>query len=220
MKNSFIFLSGGGDAKDSFELDKKFFALLNNNSKILYIPIALGRDKIGYEACYDWFSTIISRHSLEKDIDFTMLLEDDNIPNLNGYNAIYVGGGNTYRLLDYVYRKNFIKNFLDFIKSGGIIYGGSAGAIIMGKDIRIVEEENDKNYQNFLGLNLLEGKSVKCHYEDNFDLEIFSFVQKIGSQVLALPENAGLILDANSKVIEIIGEVYIFDEKGKRHLCI
>jgi len=87
-------------------LDEKYFSLLDDSSKILYIPIALNRTKLGYEACYDWFSKIISEHSKDKDIDFTMLLENDQIPNLNEYNSIYLGGGNTYKLLDYIYRNN------------------------------------------------------------------------------------------------------------------
>jgi len=37
---------------------------------------------------------------------------------------------------------------VDFLNFGGIIYGGSAGAIIFGKDIRTVEEEMIK-YPNF-----------------------------------------------------------------------
>ena len=218
MENSYMFLSGGGDFKDSFELDAKLFSLLDNNSKILYIPVALKRDKIGYESCYDWFSTIISGHSSKKDIDFTMLLENDNMPDFGLYDAIYIGGGNTYRLLDYIYQKDIKKQFLDFIKNGGIVYGGSAGAIIMGKDIRIVEEENDKNYKNFMGLNLIQNKSVLCHYRENLDLQIFTFIKQFNSQVLALPENAGLILDASGKIIEIIGKVYIFDHQNKKQL--
>jgi hypothetical protein len=53
MKKGYIFLSGGGDLKDSFKLDEKFFSLLKPNAKILYIPVALERDQAGYEACRD-----------------------------------------------------------------------------------------------------------------------------------------------------------------------
>ena len=147
MEKGYIILSGGGDFKDSFKLDKKFFSFLKLNSRILYIPVALERDKAGYEACRDWFSTVISGHLREKDISFAMLLGDDEISDLSIYDAIYIGGGNTYKLLDYIYQKKIDKKFLDFIEKGGIIYGGSAGAIVLGKDIRTAEEENDKNYR-------------------------------------------------------------------------
>jgi dipeptidase E len=218
MKKGYIILSGGGDFKVSFKLDERYFSLLENGSKILYIPIALSRTKLGYEACYDWFSTIISGHSMKKDIDFTMLLENDIIPDFKKYDSIYMGGGNTYKLLDYIYRKNLGEKIVNFLNCGGIIYGGSAGAIVLGKDIRIVEEENDKNYPNFLGSNLLENKSVICHYEESLDSKIFLSAKKTGSQIIALPEDSGLILEPSGKIIEVIGNVYIFQEGIKKQI--
>lgn len=145
MKGKLI-LSGGGDLKESYRLDEKYFLYLPPHSKILYIPIALKRDMMGFEACYDWFSTIISTHAKEKDIDFSMILENDVIPDLNVFDSIYLGGGNTFKLLDYVVTKNLSSKIIDFLNIGGVVYGGSAGAIIFGKDIRTVEEENDNNY--------------------------------------------------------------------------
>lgn len=216
MKNGYIILSGGGDIKDSFELDEKYFSLLPNNAKILYIPIALNRTKLGFESCYDWFSSLISEHIKEKDIDFTMLLENDKIPNFKNYDSIYIGGGNTYKLLDYVYRENIGGEIIDFIQNGRIVYGGSAGAMILGKNIRTAEEENDKNYPNSNGLNLIEGKSIICHYTESLDSKIFEIVKKIKSEVIALPENAGIIL--HKGIMEMVGSVYIFDEKNKKQI--
>jgi len=218
MKKGYIILSGGGDLETSFQIDEKYFGLLENNSKILYIPIALRRNSIGYEACYDWFSTLISIHSKEKDIDFTMLLENDDIPNFNNFDSIYIGGGNTYKLLDYIYRKNLDKKLVEYTKNGGIIYGGSAGAIILGYDIRTVEEENDKNYIFFKGLNLLGGKSVICHYTNSLDERIFTIAEKINSEIIALPEGSGIILNLDGEIVDIIGNVFIFDKNNKKKL--
>lgn len=218
MKNGHIILSGGGDVEVSFKLDERYFSLLRNNAKILYIPIALNRSAVGFEACYDWFSTLISNHAKEKDIDFTMLLENDKVPDFSLFDSIYIGGGNTCKLLDYIYRKNIAINIIKYIKGEGIVYGGSAGAIILGKDIRTTEEENDKNYSNSNGLNLLGGKSVICHYIDSLDQDIFEIVKKINSEVIALPENAGIILNSNNKIVEIVGDVFIFDENNKKRI--
>jgi len=216
MKNGYIILSGGGDIKESFQLDEKYFSLLKNDTKILYIPIALNRTKLGFEACYDWFSTLISEHTKEKDIDFTMLLENDNIPNFGLYNSIYIGGGNTYKLLDYIYEKNLGEKITEYIKKGGIVYGGSAGAMVLGKDIRTAEEENDKNSPNSSGLNLLGEKSVICHYTESLDQKIFEIVKKINSEVIAIPENAGVVL--YNEIIETIGDVFLFDENNKKRI--
>ncbi len=216
MKNSYIILSGGGDIKESFQLDEKYFSLLPNNAKILYIPIALNRTKLGFETCYDWFSSLISEHNKEKDIDFTMLLESDEIPDFKDYDSMYIGGGNTYKLLDYIYKKNLGKNITEYIKNGGIVYGGSAGAMILGKNIRTAEEENDKNYPNSNGLNLLGEKSVICHYTEFFDQKIFEIVKKINSEVIAIPENAGVVL--HNEIMETIGDIFLFDENNKRQI--
>jgi dipeptidase E len=216
MKKGYIILSGGGDVKTTFQLDEKYFALLKNNTKILYIPIALNRTTSGYEACYDWFSNFIFYHSGKKNINFTMLLENNKVPDFNEFGSIYIGGGNTYKLLDFFYRKNINDKLVEYVKNGGIIYGGSAGAIVLGKDIRTVEEENDKNYYFFKGLDLLKGKSIICHYKIDMDKKIFEVAKKINSEIIALPENSGLILNQNGEFKEKIGNIFIFDKNNKK----
>ncbi len=217
-KNGRIILSGGGDIDVSFKLDEKFFSLLRDNAQILYIPVALNRTKLGFEGCYDWFSNIISQHSGKKDIDFTMLLDGDNVPDFDRYDSVYIGGGNTYKLLDYVYKNNIGKKITEYIKNGGIVYGGSAGAIILGKNIKTAEEENDNNYVHSDGLNLVENRSVICHYTESLDEKIFETAKRINSIIIALPENAGLILGSNGKILEIVGNVFVFDEKSKKQI--
>jgi dipeptidase E len=218
MNKGTIFLSGGGDVKQTFELDKKYFSLLKNNSKILYIPIALEKSMLGFEACYDWFSNLISKHSENKEIDFTMLLEKDEIPNFDNYDSIYIGGGNTYKLLDYIIKNKLSYKIINYLNNGGVIYGGSAGAIIFGKDIRTVKEENDKNYINFKGLNLLDNKLIICHYQKEMDEKIFEIVNEIGLKIIALPEESGMIVDLENNKIIKIGEISEFDENGKNIL--
>lgn len=208
MKGKLI-LSGGGDLKVSYNLDEEFFSLLKNNAKILYIPIALKRDRIGFEACYDWFSNVIATHIKNKDIDFSMILEHDPIPDLKNYDCIYIGGGNTFKLLDFIINKQLDKKILDYINSGGIVYGGSAGAIIFGKDIRTVEEENDYNYAHVKGLNCLGDYSLICHYNIGMDDQIMENSKKIKGKVLALDESSGIIVSGDSS--SIIGNVIEFD---------
>ncbi len=209
-----IFLSGGGDVKDTEELDKKFFDCLKNNSKILYIPVALDRDFLGFEACFDWFSDVISHNAKNKDIDFSMRLSNDEVPPLEEYEAVYIGGGNTFKLLDYVLSKELDEKLREYLNGGGIVYGGSAGAIIFGKDIRTVEEENDKNYKNFLGLNYVNGLSLVCHYAESLDNKIFDSVKNINGKIVALAEGAGLIVSDNKT--EIIAKPLLFSKKKKQ----
>jgi len=41
-----LFLSGGGDGQDSFELDKKFIEAIDTSKPILYIPIAINNNRL------------------------------------------------------------------------------------------------------------------------------------------------------------------------------
>lgn len=217
MKGKLI-LSGGGDLKISYNLDEEFFSLLKNNAKILYIPIALKRDRIGFEACYDWFSNIIATHAKGKDIDFSMILEHDFIPDIKKYDCVYIGGGNTFKLLDFIINKRLNEKILDYLNSGGIVYGGSAGAIIFGKDIRTVEEENDHNYIYVNGLNCLGDYSLICHYNISMDDRIIENSKKINSKVLALDESSGIIVSGDSSLI--IGNVVEFDPTNEtKKIC-
>lgn len=216
MTKGKIFLSGGGDLKKSFELDKEFFFYLKDGSKILYIPIALKRDTVGFEACWDWFSSLISIHCEGRDIDFGMLLENDEIPDLSKYDAIYLGGGNTFKLLNFLYKNKLAKNFIDYLKNDKIIYGGSAGAVVLGKDIRTVEEENDFDYEHYEGLDLFNGKSFLCHYEENMDKHIFQVSKKIKTPIVSLKEGDGLIFVDG--IIKKVGKIFVFNEDGTKIL--
>jgi len=74
-----------------------------------------------------------------------------------------------------------------------------------------------QNYSYFSGLNLLEEKSVICHYDETLDPKIYGIAKKINSQVIALPENSGIII--NDGKLETVGDVFVFDGEGKRQIC-
>ena len=211
-----IFISGGGGIEDSLLLDKKFVNSFKKK-KVLYIPIAMERDEVGFESCYDWIISALSRHS-EDFIDIVMLLDlaDKNLQ-MSDFDGIYIGGGNTYKLLQYIYATGFDKILMSFIKNNGIVYGGSAGAIILGKNISTVIEENDKNYKYDQGLSLIGDYSIRCHYNKNIDDEkIFKFIKYYKYPVIALPEKTGLVI--NNKYSEVIGSenAVIFNINGER----
>lgn len=210
-KEGKIFISGGGSKEQTQKFDDLFFNELPNNSKILYFPIALDRDYRGFEACFDWFSSVINLHQGNNECDFTMILQEDDIPDLKKFDAVYIGGGNTYKLLDYVYAKNLNLRLKEYLENGGLVYGGSAGAIILGKDIRTAEEENDKNYPSHEGLDFLDNYSVRCHFRDSDSGMLSQRAKNYGLKILALPEESGAIF--GSKNISYVGEYTVYDEK-------
>lgn len=210
-----FFLSGGGSEHDSKPLDLKFISSIRG-SKILYIPVAMPKEVISYENCYDWITTTLTRLT-EKFLEIDMLTDFSNVnfESIKNYSAIYIGGGNTYKLLQELQKNNFIDILNQYIAQGGIYYGGSAGAIIVGNNIATVSEENDNNYNFEKGLNLLNGRSVFCHYNGSQDEKIFQYVKKFNIPVFALPEKTGFY--CHDGEVNIIGgeSAYLFnvDEK-------
>ncbi len=217
--NCKMFLSGGGSEKDTFDFDKKFINSLKFR-KILYIPIAMERDAQGYESCYDWITSSLTQFD-DKFIEISMCvdLHEISLSKLNNFAAVYFGGGNTYRLLDKIYSSGFDKLLLNFIENGGIYYGGSAGAIVIGKSIETVLEEKDKFYSFSKGLKLIGDFSLVCHFNKHTEDKIKNmdkFLDKHNTPVIALPEDSGLIVDRDK--IQMFGksESMIFYPNGTR----
>lgn len=207
-----IYLGGGGEPQQAFAVEHDFFSSLPGNAKVLYLPIALRRSAVGYEACYDWFGMLVSSHAQGRDIDFTMLFEKDAVPDLDLFDGIYVGGGNTYKLLAYMLDSGFGDRITRFVAGGGVYFGGSAGAMVLGTDIRTVEEENDQEYRRHSGLNLLEGKSVFCHYSEDQAPRILKMAERIGTEIIAIPEDSGVVYEKGAP--RVIGKAYGCNAQG------
>ena len=218
MKN--LILAGGGDEKDSKPLDKLFISLIPKNKKILYLPIAW---KTGdFESCKKWFTSTFSELGFT-DIEMWTELSDKKYADLVDFGGIYIGGGNTFSLLNDLRTSGFDKSLKKFIQSGKPVYGGSAGAIIFGKDIRTAffgtdPDENIVKLKDFSGFNLIQGYTIQCHYEPNQERELSKFSKENNLPVIALSERSGLHI--TNLEIKIIGfdPAYIFEKGSKKTL--
>jgi dipeptidase E len=209
-----LFLSGGGDIEMSYSFDSLFFNSLPQSAHVLYIPVAMATTMTKTEASFDWFSKLISSHSnSDRHLDFTMWNAGDSLPILHNYDAVYVGGGNTYRLLVVLEKLGMLDALKKYIRNSGVYYGGSAGAVIVGKSLRTVEEENLKNYSKHDGMNFINNLSIFPHFSDNEEQK--NAVKIICSDhdliVAALPEGSGLVIDECG--INVYGNIHVYEQE-------
>lgn len=196
MKNeNRIYLSGGGDEKQSFSLDNFFLNTFTENKYFLYIPIALRGHKL-YSTSHLWMKSVIELHE-RKDIQFETMDNPSKyqLEYLKNFHSIYIGGGNTWNLIKEFEDSKFSRNLIQYFQAGGQIYGGSAGAIIMGKRIDTQNDKNESNFKKISGLNLLNGYSIACHFTEEQNNKFKTWATKNRLPVICLPEEAGLIVE-------------------------
>ena len=192
-----LLLSGGGEPDQVKPLDK-YFANYVKDGKILYIPVAM--DKIPYEDCEKWFRETYAKYNLN-NIEMCTNLKEIN--DLNNYKAIFIGGGNTFKLLKEIKESNFDIKLKEYLQNNGFIYGGSAGAIIFGKTIEpaIHADKNTVNLKDLNGLNILDDYDVWCHYKETDNLK------DLNRKTIVLYEESGILYDG--KEIKTIGKIHL-----------
>ena len=73
---------------------------------------------------------------------------------------LYVSGGNTFKLMYYALKSNFIDSIKNTLSQNGLYIGVSAGSIIVGNSIETAlageGDENTVGLDNFMGLGLID----------------------------------------------------------------
>ncbi|PIR73127.1 MAG: hypothetical protein COV26_00165 [Candidatus Nealsonbacteria bacterium CG10_big_fil_rev_8_21_14_0_10_36_23] len=194
-----IFLGGGGNKEASKQIDELFINTIKEGrlEGIIYIPVALASKP--YENCLEWFSSIFA--SRVSKIEMWINLENKVLEGVEKKMAVYIGGGDTLRLMNLIRDSEFDKQIISFVKNGGVVYGGSAGAIILGKDIRTAPEA--RNSEQTEGLDLIGGYSIACHYKTNNFSELMKISKIVEGKILAIEENAGIAF--NGREIKPVG---------------
>ena len=205
-----LFLSGGGSGEDSRELDKEFIKKIGKTKPVLYIPLAR---ESPYEPCLEWIKSNFKIFQFNK-FEIVKGLHELKNKKINDYSGIYIGGGNTYKLLKDLKVSGFLKVLTKYVNSGGIVYGGSAGAIIFGREILTANDSNEVKITDFKGLNKVGQFSIYCHYSNNEKKKVEKYVQKNEIPVIALPEKTGMIIDKDKVKIVGMESAYIFDGKN------
>ena len=216
-----IILGGGGSNEQTIISNKLFESIIDPHKPILYIPLAMEPHR--YDDCLEWING--DEFSNIKHGEFVMVHDADEIckRNLGDYAAIFIGGGNTYHLLQRLKDSSAFQQIKEYLDNGGVVYGGSAGAIIFGKDIDacLYMDTNDLNFGDTGGFDMLFGYSFTAHYT-NQHAEKHKVATEYLTQyshkepVVALPEEDALYTDGN--IIKVVGTRpwYVFNGGTKK----
>ena len=225
-----LLLNGGGSTEQLIPTMTKLNEIIDHNKPILYVPLAMDEVEHPYDDCYEWFSKQITNVVVLR-LDMARSFEDLASKNLNEYSAIFIGGGNTYKLLKGLKESGAFDNIQEYIQNNGIVVGCSAGAVVCGKDIDIIAsmDPNDVKLTDTKGFDVLSGTSVFPHYInlkskltdeenqariDKFTNSIIEFTLKNGD-VYAIPEEDTIYIDGTN--VEIIGtRNYFYFKEGVR----
>lgn len=194
-----IYLSGGGGEQASFPLDSFFFASIPRGGMILYLPTGLRGHRL-FDDAKEWFKGIMRLHNRHEDIALVVWNDFDakDFSNLEDFDAIYVGGGNTWTLIKEITESGFREKLEQYIRDGGLYYGGSAGAIICGSRIDTHNDKNTVGWADTRGMAVLNGLSVACHITEDQLSALEEMVAKKRLHLLALAEDAGVIIEDKS----------------------
>lgn len=215
-----LLLGGGGSAEDERAVIERFASWVGTSGAVLYLPVALGGPGSDYGPCLDWALSALNPLGVGR-IDMWTNLADHDPAGVAAYAGIFIGGGNTFNLLHRLRSTGFGKAIVDFAGRGGVVYGGSAGAIVMGRDVSTCAhvDDNEAGITDTSGLDLVHGHAVWCHHTPEDEALVRAWVERTGSPVIALPETAGVWVQGMDAYVPLgTGRVYRFAAGGERSL--
>jgi len=197
-----LILSGGTGKTKEKKINDLFLKKVGKG-KILYIPIAM--EPKTYSNCEKWIKKTLKRKNIVMITSFK-----ENI-SLSKFKGIYIGGGNTFKLLKLLKENKWDKKLKNF---KGVIGGGSAGSIIWGKDISTAsfgtyKDKNLVKLKNLKALNLVNNYNIQCHYYTKEKDQLKRHVKKTNIPIIALPNDSGILIKNNK--ITPINKVIIFN---------
>lgn len=228
-----LLLNGGGSEEKLDLTINKLNEIIDHDKPLLYIPLAMDEVEHPYDGCYEWFISQMINVSVP-NIDMAENFKQLASKKLDDYCAIFIGGGNAYKLLKGLKESGAFDKIQEYIKQSGVVVGCSAGAVICGKDIDIIKsmDENEVDLIDTKGFDVLSGVSIFPHYMnlkskltdeenkarmDRFTNEIVQF-SLVNGDVYAIPEEDTIFIDGNN--VEIIGtkNYFIFKNGSKQEV--
>lgn len=212
-----VFMCGGGAGEQTKKALARLNEVINHALPCLYIPLAMEEDK--YDDCYEWIKGELKDVEIP-GIDMIRSAEDLSAKSLREYSFLFIGGGNTFKLMNDIKRVKMFKPMMEYLYSGGVAFGGSAGAIIFGEDLEScnLDDDNEVGLTETEGFDVMKGVSFLCHFTNRTvekDRKSEEYLRKISDHriVYALPEEDTLFWN-DDHLEEIIERPYYIFKNG------
>jgi dipeptidase E len=178
--------------------------MLAGSPSILYWPMALDQDMLG--GAEAWLrESLAALGAAHLPVTTWTTFEGHSPDQLSAFDLLFIGGGNTFRLLKAVTEHGWLAPIRAFVDQGRDLYGGSAGAILACDDIAVAEvyDTNDVGLHDLSALGLLPGVALLPHYERDAQERMQRWCRNRHRTMLALPEACGLALESDQ--LEVLG---------------
>ena len=195
MKSLFLCSYFAG-VKDTF---KDFINNDTKGKKVLFIPTTNIDEETKF--LVDEAKEVFESLEMEvEDLEISKLDEKTIKNKIEKANYLYVGGGNTFYLLQELKRKNLIDFIKNRVNSGMVYIGESAGAIITSKDTEYSDLMDDvsiaKDLKEYSGLNLVDFYIVPHLNEFPFEESSKQIVEKYKDilNIIAINNSQAIII--------------------------
>lgn len=206
---------GGGDAEDNLYLDEQMLSMLKNRSNLqmTYIPSSSYLSEYEFEDFINQYSKFKVTKFLKLNLDehFSLSMQEAVLRS----DIIFLGGGNTYYFLFWLKKTKFLSLLSNWVKSGGVLSGLSAGAIIMTRNIHLAgipdfdRDINEDNLKNFKAMNLTRFEFFP-HYRNSkrYDQALLEYSEGLKYPIYASKDGSGIIVSKDE--LRFIGLNYCF----------
>ncbi|MBV8546192.1 MAG: dipeptidase PepE [Acidobacteria bacterium] len=174
-------------------------AFLGGARRVAFVPFA-AHD-------HDAYMTKVRERLARMDLDVI------GIDDLDRADAIFVGGGNTFRLLKTLYDRNLLTTIRDRVRAGLPYLGSSAGTVIAAPTMQTTNDMPIVEPPSFAALGLVD-LQINPHYLDpdphsthrgeTREERIREYLEENDGPVIGLRE--GSILQVENNVITLLGE--------------
>lgn len=200
-----LLTSGGFSSQQIVDVFKNMVEKNLQELKVLYIPTACRPNSPPAIEFISMWKNVLVRLGIGQenissyDFEFEMSAEE-----LSTYQAVYVGGGNTFYLLHKLKENGFDKKLAAAVENGLVYVGMSAGSIVAGPTIETAApfDPNDIGIKDFSGMNLT-AHIVVPHYSEKRKEIVKKFQEILPYEIVAVKDTQALAVWGDKK--EIVG---------------